>query len=105
MAEAVVGKLVTDWGLDLSALQVLDDLGFGFTACISFVDLADDCRFSSSTEKVRSLFTLYYRHVQNIVNFVKKNPEAVSKKWLSKIPVEILSREVSNGVSRVKLNI
>lgn len=28
-----------------------------------------------------------------------------SKKWLSKIPVEILSREVSNGVSRVKLNI
>ena len=28
-----------------------------------------------------------------------------SKKWLSKIPVDILSREVSNGVSRVKLNI
>ena len=28
-----------------------------------------------------------------------------SKKWLSKIPVAILSREVSNGVSRVKLNI
>jgi len=28
-----------------------------------------------------------------------------SKKWLSKIPAAILSREVSNGVSRVKLNI
>jgi hypothetical protein len=28
-----------------------------------------------------------------------------SKKWLSKIPAIILSREVSNGVSRVKLNI
>ena len=28
-----------------------------------------------------------------------------SKKWLSKIPADILSREVSNGVSRVKLNI
>ena len=28
-----------------------------------------------------------------------------SKKWLSKIPTTILSREVSNGVSRVKLNI
>ena len=28
-----------------------------------------------------------------------------SKKWLSKIPVAILSREVSNGVSRVELNI
>ena len=28
-----------------------------------------------------------------------------SKKWLSKIPTAILSREVSNGVSRVKLNI
>lgn len=28
-----------------------------------------------------------------------------SKKWLSKIPATILSREVSNGVSRVKLNI
>ena len=28
-----------------------------------------------------------------------------SKKWLSKIPASILSREVSNGVSRVKLNI
>ena len=28
-----------------------------------------------------------------------------SKKWLSKIPVAVLSREVSNGVSRVKLNI
>lgn len=28
-----------------------------------------------------------------------------SKKWLSKIPVAILAREVSNGVSRVKLNI
>ena len=28
-----------------------------------------------------------------------------SKKWLCKIPAAILSREVSNGVSRVKLNI
>ena len=28
-----------------------------------------------------------------------------SKKWLSKIPAEILLREISNGVSRVKLNI
>ena len=28
-----------------------------------------------------------------------------SKKWLSKIPATILTREVSNGVSRVKLNI
>lgn len=28
-----------------------------------------------------------------------------SKKWLSKIPEEILTREVSNGVCRVKLNI
>ena len=28
-----------------------------------------------------------------------------SKKWLSKIPVAVLSREVSNGVSRVKINI
>ena len=28
-----------------------------------------------------------------------------SKKWLSKIPANILLREVSNGVSRVKLNI
>ena len=28
-----------------------------------------------------------------------------SKKWLNKIPTAILSREVSNGVSRVKLNI
>ena len=28
-----------------------------------------------------------------------------SKKWLSKIPTTILSREVSNGISRVKLNI
>ena len=28
-----------------------------------------------------------------------------SKKWLSKIPDTILTREVSNGVSRVKVNI
>ena len=28
-----------------------------------------------------------------------------SKKWLSKIPADVLLREVSNGVSRVKLNI
>ena len=45
MAEAVVGKLVTDRSLNLSSLQVLDDLGFGFAACVTLVDLADDCRF------------------------------------------------------------
>ena len=28
-----------------------------------------------------------------------------SKKWLSKIPDTILTREVSNGISRVKVNI
>lgn len=28
-----------------------------------------------------------------------------SKKWLSKIPDTILTREVSNGVSRIKVNI
>ena len=45
MAEAVVGKLITYRGLDFSPLQVLDNIGFGFTACITLVYLADDCRF------------------------------------------------------------